>query len=52
MKLLELEGRVDSVGTILHRKICTTRALGQPAQNLSHSWLYPARKINIQSGAQ
>lgn len=46
-KLRELEGQVDAVVTLLHRKICTTRPHGNPAKNLSHSWLCPAKAMDV-----
>jgi hypothetical protein len=46
-KLSELEGEVDAVVTLLHRKICTTTPHGNPAKNLAHSWLCPAKAIDI-----
>ena len=46
-RLIELQGEVDAVVTLLHRKICTTRPHGNPAKNLAHSWLCPAKTMDV-----
>ena len=46
-KLNELEGEVDAVITLLHRKICTTKPHGKAAKNLSYSWLCPAKAMDV-----
>jgi len=46
-KLSELKGEVDAVVTLVHRKICTTRPHGNPAKNLPHSWLCPAKAMDV-----
>ncbi len=46
-KLMALKGKVDAVVTLLHRKICTTRPHGNPARNLMHSWLSPAKAMDV-----